>query len=72
MILDKVKFMEMKVSFYVTKEGSIKQEIDFGFMKTEMATKFSEQYMKAFEDSQGDMVMNISKDVISKYFNKLH
>lgn len=33
--MEKVKFLEMKIRFYVTKDGAIKQDIDskFGFVE---------------------------------------
>lgn len=70
--MDKVKFLEMKIRFYVTNDGSIKQDIDTKFMKTEMAKEFSERYIKAFVELQGGLVADISKAVISDDINKIH
>lgn len=70
--MDKVKFMEMNIRFYVTKDGSIKQDIDSKFMKNETSKAFSEKYIKAFVALQDDLVADISKTVISDDINKFH
>nr|WP_213680098.1 hypothetical protein [Serratia marcescens] len=70
--MEKVKFLEMKIRFYVTKEGAIKQDIDSEFMKTEMAKEFSEKYIAAFVALQGGLVADISNAVIGNDTKSFH
>ncbi|BEM86450.1 MULTISPECIES: hypothetical protein [Serratia] len=70
--MEKVKFLEMKIRFYVTKDGAIKQDIDSKFMKTEMAKEFSEKYIKAFVELQGGLVADVSKAVIGNDTKSFH
>ncbi|MGV5029420.1 hypothetical protein D1220_08475 [Klebsiella pneumoniae] len=66
------KFMEMKISFFVTDTGLIKQEIDVSHAQGTNTKEFSDAYMYEFPDSQKHIIAAVIKKLGGKKMKRLH
>ncbi|MFI7974186.1 hypothetical protein [Serratia marcescens] len=70
--MTKSKFMEMKVSFFVTDSGQIKQEIDVSYAQGTNTKEFQDAYMAGFPESQRKLVDAVIRKLGGKKIKRIH